>query len=482
VAVALVVFGPALIALHTWAYCATVDFTRVDAWRRLWSDLAQATSIWVNVTYGPAPAAVTGTDADTLARGLIMERIVNQGLTATRPLERVRKVQPFIDARLDARGEPYDDRGRAALLALVFRLRGGLVPFAILWLGFVVAAPVVSWIAFELWSAGRARVAALALLLLGLSPFFVEGLALGRYPVGFYLVAALSIIPLAVYGRLHPAPTLRGLAVRVLLASAMLALCTFCRSSAAALGPGFVLAAGLGVVRIAPAWPRRVILITVAAVVLALPCMLVPGAQQNDMWQPVWEGLGDFDRTHAFTWKDIEALKAVRKEGVRDLWTEESEAVLRRQVLETIKAEPFWYAGILTRRLLSTVSLWRLWPWIPRDGAFVRGSETPNEGGIGKYWTYTRTADFLGVGDNSVELPVSLLVGPAFILGLLAWRGPRAAAARDACIVLACPAAASLILPVVITTAGGQEGQTIALVYLFAAAFLVDVLGVRRAH
>lgn len=476
VAIALVIFGPALIALHTWAYCTTIDFTRVDAWRRLWSDLAQASSAWVETTYGPTPDAVSGEKADEVARGLIIERIVNQGLRATRPLELVRKVQPFIDARLGAAGQPYDDRGRAVLLTLAFRARGGIMPFLILWLGFLVAAPVVAWIAFELWAAGRARVAALALLLLGLSPFFVEGLALGRYPVGFYLIALLSIIPVAVYGRLHPAPTLGGLGIRLLAASMLLALCTFCRSSAAVLGPGFVLAAWLGVCRVTPAGRRRMMLIGAAALLVALPCALVPGAQQNDMWQPVWEGLGDFDRTHAFTWKDIEALKAVQKAGVSALWTPESEAVLRAQVLETIRAEPGWYAGILVRRLLSTVTLWRLWPWIPRDGAFIRGSETPNEGGIGKYWTYTTTADFVGVGDYSVELPVSLLLGPAVLLVFLAWRGSRTRAAREALMVLACPAAAALILPVVITTAGGQEGQALALVYLFATGFLVDVL------
>lgn len=477
---ALAVFGPMLLAIHTWAYCSTVDFSRLDTWRRLWSDLAQATTAWVDATYGAMPAEVTGPQADDVARGLILERIANQGLRPTRPLERVRKTQPFIDARFRAEAQPYDDRGRAVLLTLAFRAWGGMVPFLILWLGFLVAAPVIAWTAFELWAADRARVAGLTLLLLGLNPFLVESLALGRFPVGFYLIALLSIMPLAVYARLHPAPTLPGLGIRVLAASMLLALCTFCRSSAAVLGPGFVLAAWLGVRRVASAGRPRMTLIVAATVLLALPCAFVPGAQQNDMWQPIWEGLGDFDRTHAFTWKDLEALKAVRKAGVSALWTPESEEVLRTQVLETIKAEPGWYAGILACRLLSTVTLWRLWPWIPRDGAFIRGSETPNEGAIGKYWTYTTTADFVGIGDYSVELPVSLLLGPALALAFLAWRGSRRTAAREALMILAGPAAAALILPVAITTAGGQEGQALALVYLFAAGFLVDVLWPRQ--
>lgn len=476
VALALAVLGPGLLGLHTWVYCAGVDFSKVDAWRRLWSDLAQATTAWVRITHGPTPIEVTGPEADVAARGLILERIANQGLRATRPLERIRKTQPFIDARLGPEAQHYDDRGRAALLTLAFRALGGIAPFLILWLGFLVAAPVVAWIALELWAAGRTRAAALTLLLLGLSPFFVESLALGRYAVGFYLVAVLSIVPLALYARLHPAPTLAGLGVRLLAAGLVLAICTFCRSSAAVLWPGFVMAAWFGVCRVAPAGRRRMTLIAIAAVLLALPSVMVPGAQQSDVWQPIWEGLGDFDRTHGFTWRDAVALEAVQKEGVAELWTPESEAVLRAQVLDTIRAEPGWYVGILVRRLLSTVTLWRLWPWTPRDGAFVRGSETPNEGGIGKYWTYTTTADFFGIGDYSVELPVSLLVTPALVLGLLAYRGQRSGAAREALIVLACPALATLILPVIITTAGGQEGQAMALVYLLAAGFLADVL------
>jgi len=312
-------------------------------------------------------------------------------------------------------------------------------------------------------------------LILGLSPFFVESLALGRYSAGFYLVALLAIVPLGVYARLHPAPTLRGLGLRLLAAGLLLGLCTFCRSSCAVLWPGFVLAAGLGVFRVTSDWRRRIAFTAVAGIVLALPVLFVPGSQQNDMWQPLWEGLGDFDRTHGFTWRDIEALRVVQEHGVAELWTPESEAVLKSQVLEAIAAEPGWYAGILLKRLASTVTLWRLWPWTPWDGEFIHGSETPNEGGLGKYWTYTTTADFLGLGSYQVEAPVSLLVAPGVLLAALAFRGRRAAAAREALMVLACPALAALTLPVLVTTAGGQSGQALALVYLIAAAFLADV-------
>jgi hypothetical protein len=471
--------GPVLLAVNTWAYCATVDFTLVDPWRRLWNDLALATASWVDATYGQMPAEVTGPEADSAARGLIMERIANQGMRATRPLETARKTGSFVAARLGPERKPYDDRGRAVLLAAGFRILGGVAPFLILWLGFLVAAPVLAWTALELWRAGRARSAALAALLFGLSPFLAETLALGRYPVGFYLAAVLLILPLAVYARLHPAPTVPGLVVRVLLASALLSVCVFCRSSAAVLLPGFVLAAWLGACRVRRAWGHRLALTVAAALLLGLPSALVPGSQQNDMWQPMWEGLGDFDRSHDFTWSDKTAQETVARAGVAALWTPQSEAVLRAQVLETIRAEPGWYALILVRRLLSTVSLWRLWPFGPVDGDFIRRQLSPNEGVIDKYWTYTATVDHLGITNQMVELPVSLLLAPSLLLAFLAWKGRRAAAAREALVVLACPAIATLALPVLITTAGGHEGQAFGLVHLFAAALLADVLWAR---
>ncbi len=476
------VAGPLLLAVNIWIGSATVDFTKVPSWRRLWNDLALATASWVEATQGPASEYVTGPRADDVARGLILERIVNQGLTPTRPLERVRNIAPFLSERIQPERPPYDDRGRAALLGLAFRARGGIAPFLILWLGFLVAAPALFWTAMELRAAGRNRVAAFAMVLLGLSPFLAGGLALGRYPVGFYLAAVLLIPPLAVYARLNPAPTVAGLLARVAVAGALLAVCVFCRSSAGVLLPGFVLAVWLGACRLKRALGPRLGLTAVAAIVLALPSALAPGAQQNDMWQPVWEGLGDFDRSHGFTWADKTALEAVQRAGVPSLWTAESETVLRAQVIEAIKTDPIWYAGILARRLLSTVSLWKLWPWEPLDSDFIRRAGSQNEGVIDKYWTYTTTADHLGLGDYSVELPVTLLVTPTVLLIALAIRGRFANAARESLLILACPALATIVLPVLVTTAGGQEGQAFALVHLFAAALLVDVVATRASY
>jgi hypothetical protein len=474
-AVLVALAGPLLLAVHTGVFCRTVDFAELDAWRRLWSDLAQASGDWVEREYGPAPVQATGDAADTLARELILERIDKQGMSAARPWEVVRS-RPFAAYRFTPESKRFDDHGRASLLALAFRLRGGIAPFLVLWLGLLVAAPIAAWTALELRAAGRTGTALVFAVLLGASPFVVETLALARYPVGFYLCAVLLIVPLAVHARLNPAPTLRGAAVRVVAASAGLALCTFCRSSAAVLLPGFVLAAWLALRRVVPSGRRALGLTLAAGTLLALPAALVPGAQQSDMWQPVWEGLGDFDRTHAFTWADSAAAATVRAAGVSSLWTPASEAVLRQQVVQAVRADPAWYLGVLARRAATTVTLWRLWPWTPMGGTFIRESRSPNEGVLDKYWTYTTTIDFLGMGERQVEMPVPLLVAPTLALIALGIRGPRARAARDALIVLACPAVATLVLPVLVTTAGGQEGQAFGLVYLLGAALLVDVV------
>jgi hypothetical protein len=77
-----------------------------------------------------------------------------------------------------------------------------------------------------------------------------------------------------------------------------------------------------------------------------------------------------------------------------------------------------------------------------------------------------------------------LLIAPTIALALMAVRGRWRAPARAALVVLACAAAGALVLPVLITTAGGQEAQAFAVVYLLGAAFAVDlaIARLRRVH
>jgi hypothetical protein len=468
--------GPLLLFAHTYAATAVVDFTFLDSWRRLWSDEAVAIAAWVDHAYGPSPERIVarGGAADGEARRVLVRRLEREERSPARPLARILE-RPFVLGRLAPDPKPYDDKGRAVLLTWAFRLRGGIAPFLILWLGAVAAAPVMAWAALELAAAGHRAGAFVFGLLLGLSPFVVETLALARYPVGFYLVALLLVVPIAVYAHLHPRPSLLGLGVRLAVGAAALTVCVFCRSSAALLWPGFVLAAGLGFRRLFGASWRTAAAVAVVGVVFALPSRLVQGAQQNDVWQPLWEGLGDFDREKGYTWSDAAAVSAARLAGAPSLWTDESEAFFRSAILRDVASDPAWFGGILARRLASTVTLWKLWPWAPRDGLYLREHTAPNEGVMDKYWTYTTTVDHLGFGAKMVELPITVLVAPAVVLVAMALRARRRTPAGDAAVVASCVALSALVLPVLITTAGGQEAEAFAITYLLATALAIDL-------
>jgi hypothetical protein len=472
--------GPALLAAHTLAYSAGVEFAGLEAWRRLWSDLAIATASWVDAAYGPAPQRVVarGDEAEDRARRLILERIERDGLRATRPLATIRD-RPFVRERIAPEPKPYDDKGRSALLAVAFRLRGGIAPFLILWLGWLAAAPVLAWTAVELCAAGHARTAAAFMVLLGLTPFVAETLALPRNAVGFYLVGLLLVIPLAVYGRLGPAPTLLGLSVRTAATSLALALCVFCRSSVILLVPGIVLAFWLGARRAVRSPWRRWAATAAAAALFILPSLVVRQVGHHDVWQAIWEGLGDFDRDKGHAWSDPVAEQAARRAGAPAMWTPESESAFRAQVIGDVVGDPAWFARILIRRLAATVTLWKLWPWAPMDGVSLRPSTAANEGLMDKYWRYTTPIDHLGFGPAQVEIPVVVLLAPGIALAIMAARGRGRTRARDLLLVSACPALASLGAPVLISTAAGQETQAFGLTYLLTAAFLVDLVSRR---
>lgn len=446
-----------------------LDFHDQAAFRRLWADLAQGIEGYLDAVRPQAQAKPPDPSALIRTRAVIQGWIRGSGARATRPLATLPD-ESFLHPRLRSEPRSYDDHGRGALLAWAFRLRGGIAPYLIVWLAAVCALPLVLWGFAELWGAGMPRAAVVWALLLSLVPFVPETLALTRYAVGFYLVGVLLLVPLSVFacaGR----PSVAGLAARTAVASGVFAICVFCRSSALVLLPGFVAALAIGAWRASRGWGVRGALLASGVALLLLPLPLARGAQQNDVWQPVWEGLGDFDRSKGFTWADSVAERAARNRGAPGLWTPRSEAVFRSDVLFAIRDDPAWYAGILARRLAATVTLWRLWPWTPRDGTFIREASSPNEGVIDKYWTYTTTIDHVGVGPWRLELPILLLVAPSLAL---AWRARGSSRARRGLAILGCLALGTLALPVAITTAGGSEAQSFGVVYLLGAALLTE--------
>ena len=196
--------------------------------------------------------------------------------------------------------------------------------------------------------------------------------------------------------------------------------------------------------------------------------------QDHDVWISVWEGLGDFDRKHGYVWDDTDAQVAV---GDWRLGSLRSSAILRDQVLRGIRADPLWYAGILLKRTMATLSQWKLLPWGPLGGRSMRPRGHYNEGAIDSYYALTATLDWFRIGPWRVEVPVPVFWIAIVATFVLAFRRPSPES-RAAGLVLGLVMVATLALPVAITTAGALETQAIAVAYFLAIALLAD-LGLR---
>jgi hypothetical protein len=467
----------ALAVANTASWTAGTDYAEMGGFRRLWSDLALAANAFLDARFplepGPEAARASTRDAVEAYRPLIVERVQRGDIRPWTPW-RTMGVRPFLRERADRPPQLYDDPGRSLLLAAGFRLLGGMAPFLILWLGLLAALPVLWWLVGEGVAAGHAPGVAVAALALACWPFFLETLALPRYAVGFYLVGVLALCAFSVATGLGPL-TPRGLLWRAFAAGLLLALCAVCRSSVIVLLPGFALALGVGVRRLRHQWPGRLVFLAVPALaLLVLPYLLVQPRERHGIWSALWEGLGDFDRVHGHAWSDPVAEKVSRDAGGGPLWTPGSEAVFRRLVLDGIRSDPAWYAGILARRVVATLVQWKLWPRRASSGSPIRRSTSENEGFMDKYYGYSATADQAGLLRWRLEVPVVLMLLPPLLLGALALWGPERESARRALLVLAPLAVATLGVPVIISTAAAQETQAFAFVYVMAAGLLIN--------
>jgi hypothetical protein len=484
----------ALLLWHSAYWHAGADLSSLPAPRRYWEDLAVAAS---RVVGGGEPRAepVSINSADGAELRLGFQRSLTRAAAeeGIRPWQfwRTLAVRPLLKGRLLLPRE-IDDPGRAGLLTAGFRLLGGIAPFLPLWLGALAAAPVVAWAGWELSRAGRTAAGVVFTLLLACSPYVIDALALPYSAVGFYLIALVAIVPLAahaVLAEVRPA----GLVVRAVSAGVVFALCVLCRSGSIFLLSGYALTLAAGAWRIGPGAspPRPARRVAYAAALLALflvPYALVYQPRHHEVWLGLWEGLGDFDRTKGHAWDDDVAREVLRRAGAAlperyPVWENapENEAFFRRLVLANVRSAPGWYAGILGRRLWTTLMQSKLSPWGPRDGVSMAPRESPSEGAIDTYYSMATPMDWLGVGPWRFEVPLVLLWGPTLLLILLFGLGPwvaslRPASARlgPALFVVLCTAVAGLGLPVLFTTAAGLETQAFAIVYFLGFAFLVD--------
>jgi hypothetical protein len=205
-----------------------------------------------------------------------------------------------------------------------------------------------------------------------------------------------------------------------------------------------------------------------------------PEPQRHAVWWGIWTGLGDFDRTKGYRWRDAAAASVVTAAGgpriTGTYYDPDAEGILRQAVLRDIRQDPVWYVRILARRVIATVTLRKLWPWGPTSGRSIAASTSWNEGVMDAYYALVTPVDWAGAGRVRWEWPVPLMLLPAW--GLLAWaatgRSADAAGARRDAALLATLGAATLILPVMVSTASGVEPQVFALTYFAGAALCVD--------
>lgn len=470
----------ALILANTAALRSDTDYEDLGAYRRLWSDLALGVTGYLDTAYPVREdrpwRKKWATHPIAACRQAVLEKIAQQDIHPWQ-FWRIVRDEPFLRERVAAPRDAFDDPGRGLVLAAAFRARGGIAPFLIMWLAPLLLLPVLMWIAFESFRAGVPIAGVAFLALLGLSPYVVESLSFARSAIGFYLVALLTVVPLALYGLLGPPPKPDGLMERWGAAGLVFGLCALCRSGSLLMVPAFILVLAISVARI-PSRARSPRLWRGALGAFTLFLFLAPfGAlrqpEHHDIWAAVWEGLGDFDRTRGHVWSDPVAEERVRREGAPGRLTPEGMAVLRADVLDHVRDDPGWYAGILARRFFAIVTQSRLWPSVRGDGLWMARSTSPNEGFMDKYYAYTTTVDFLGFGKHKLELPVALFLLPTIVLlGWAAYDRRR----RPAATVTLCLMAAALPLPVGITTAGGMEPQAFALAYGLGFALLLDDL------
>lgn len=483
--------GGLLLFNTAWAR-AGMDFKQREGERRLWDDLAVGVTRYLEAAFPTEPGAALLEPADTreVYHGLINRRIRQEDV---RPWEfwRTLSPKPFLRHRSPLAVPEVSDPGRALVLATGLRLLGGISPFLILWLGAFVTVPVLLWISWEFFEAGHALAGAGFLLLITCSPFVVETLSLPRSAVGFYLTGLLLLVPLAVHAVLGRSASPALFFVRGLAAGILFAICCLCRAGCLFLIPGFLLALWLGAGRVSRVaalsgrwpvrWPMRLAPFLAAVALLLTPYGLVKQPQHHDAWQAIWEGLGDFDRSKGHAWSDAKALELIVSLGGRRLRDPPSEELLRGVVIQHIREDPLWYADILLKRFLATLGQTKLWPWRPRDGVSMAPSDSPNEGTMDKYYRYTTTVDFIGFPGARAELPVLVLIAPTALLIVLravVRRAPALAGARDRLsallTVLLCVALAALPVPVLISTAGGQDTQAFVFVYFLGFAFLLE--------
>jgi len=471
---------------------------------RFWDDTAIAIARYLDWTHGPQKTSQDPASMDELAtmyQELLTKETRKEGIRA-HEFWRTLRERPFLRNRRPYVVPPLEDRGRAIVIAVGYRSLGGISPYFPIWMGVLIGIPLLLWIVFEFFAAGYPLVGLAFLFVSGLSPYLIESLTLPHSAVGFYLAGLLVLIAYAAYAVLGRSRSRLGFAARVLISALLFAVFALCRSGTVFLLPGFLLALllaarrvfaphmGLGASRPSKTKvPHYALVFLLVSAVFLLPYLWIRPTQHHEAWLSLWEGLADFGAERGYSWHDRDAKRFLQRAGGTP-WPSpreflpSHEAFFRRAVLEGVRSDPLWYAGILFKRAGATVSLNKLAPWGPLDGESIKPPLL--------HYKFTTPVDWLGIGNRKVELPISCFWLPSLALGLLWLRSRRSLSSaaglrisRFASVML-CVALAALPLPVLVTTAAGMETEAFAFVHFLGLSFLIHegamwVLGKRTA-
>ena len=453
---------------------------------RYWEDMKFAIGRYLDRHYGPPPVLVgPGGRPAPLTSNLEMTRLYVEALwnqTAghdIRPYELWRTVpdRPFLRRR-QAYVLPFsEDPGRGLVASVAFEILGGISPYVMLWLGPMVFVPCALWLCYESMRSARIVGGTVLLASLALSGYVAETLTLPHSAVGFYFDALIVAAALAFYA-VGPSLSRAGFFARAAAAGLALGLFALCRSGSLFMVPAYALCLLLAARRI---WGGRAcrpsrkawLAALVGCVMLAGPYLAVRPSERHSVWQGFWAGLGDYGSDRGYSWHDRDGRRFLMRQGVAPFdhphgVSPEIEAVYRDAFVRDVTSHPFWYARILGRRLLATVTQSKLLPWKPLSGRSV--SEPIF------HYKYVTPADYFGWPQHYLELPLPLLwlTVPA-LLALLRVRKAKGELRQDVRFLLLF-SLAPLPLPIIISTASGIETEAFALVYMVAFALLVDAL------
>ena len=456
---------------------------------RFWDDTYVAVSRYLDRRYG-AKRGPGNPDEDVAAVKDVLVRKTGEAGIRSYEFWRTIRDAPLLRVHRQTWIPPLEDPGRPILLAAAFLLLGGVAPYLLIWIGTLASIPALLWILGEARASRVPLAGSLFVALCVSSPFVVESLSLPHSAVAFYLIAAFLLVAFGLYAFLGEGGSPRGFLARASAASLGFALCCTCRAGTLLMAPVFGLAVLVAAARV---WPRRVhgglvrqcLLAGLLTGVFVAPYLVFRPPQHHNFWISYWEGLGDYGTDRGYSWYDRDLKRWLAAHGRKPFEhpryvSHDDDVYVGQAVRRDILAHPAWLAAVLGRRFVDTVGLAKLSPHGAWDGYSI---EPP-----ALHYKYTTPVDWVGFARWKVEVPTVILYAGTLLL--LSWWALAACRSRDETkrrlerrlSLLLALGAATLALPVLMTTAAGMETETYALTHFLGLSLLVEEAWARMRH